>query len=98
MAQHEENQSLVLVFNKNNNSEIITISPNPNTGVFKINYCGIPMTNKHVFIYDLLGKILWDSKFPENELTLDLSKQPPGVYSLKIELTSTTHFEKIIIH
>lgn len=56
------------------------------------------MTNKHVFVYDLLGKILWDSKFPENELTLDLSKQPPGVYSLKIELTSTTHFEKIIIH
>ena len=70
----------------------IDIYPNPNNGKFTIS---TPEISK-VTIYDLSGRLINTFKTTEEKTTVDI-KQDAGIYFIKIENTSCSKIEKIII-
>lgn len=77
--------------NKSKKNEEISIkaSPNPSNGKFKIELDNIANKKLKLMIYDINGKVLFDSDlsvsdFNYQTIDIDLSKQSNGVYVLEI--------------
>lgn len=70
--------------NFENNIEILLI-PNPNNGIFTVEFDddNISNSNKEIVIYDILGNIVYKS-YIKPQFRIDLSKQPKGIYLYKI--------------
>jgi len=62
-------------------NESIKIYPNPSTGLIYVNGLSEEMSEFEIFVYDLCGKVLYQSK---NEKNLDLSELQNGIYYLTI--------------
>ncbi len=79
----------------NNN---VFVFPNPNNGHFKI-ICDYGRdTPKNIWIYDALGNIITSKvAILSNELQLDLSLYPKGVYYIKVTSENQTSIKKIIL-
>ncbi|MBK3516996.1 T9SS type A sorting domain-containing protein [Carboxylicivirga marina] len=60
----------------------ISISPNPTTGMIKINNIG---QGSKVMIYSVTGALINSVYANTNELTIDLSSQPAGIYIVSVE-------------
>lgn len=76
----------------------ITVSPNPTSGIAKIQIGGSSQET-NLSLYTLLGKKLWSNKLTtgNNEsVTIDLSSHTNGVYILKVERESESKTVKII--
>jgi hypothetical protein len=60
------------------------ISPNPNSGMFNI-LLPEPLQNSKIIIYDLLGNMIWQKNaFTETSITVDISNDPKGIYTIKV--------------
>lgn len=75
----------------------ISIFPNPSSGVF---YITNPQEQKlTISAFDLQGKlILKQSTDHQNEIKVDLSNKPPGMYLLNLKQQDKTVIKKILIH
>lgn len=78
----------------------ITLYPNPNNGHFEITFGFKQLTdNTEIYIYNLLGQIIYKSKILESDKSIDISGNPNGIYICKIirdkKIIKT---EKIIIN
>ena len=76
--------------NPNSNSFSISIFPNPNNGVFTLSYIGNSSNeNLSVFIYDLMGHLLYHEIFIctglENKISINPGIHTSGLYFLKIK-------------
>jgi hypothetical protein len=60
---------------------IVSIYPNPSSGVFKIS---AQNSNTRAVVYNTVGAIVWSGKLSDFESTIDISVQPVGVYILKV--------------
>ena len=89
--------------NPNSNSFSISIFPNPNNGVFTLSYIGNSSNeNLSVFIYDLMGHLLYHEIFIctglENKISINPGIHTSGLYFLKIK---NNHFgettQKLIV-
>lgn len=67
--------------------EQIKVYPNPSTGIFNFSFEDYCKQNFKVIVYDILGNVVLIEKFSSAEKisSLDLSKQPKGIYSLFID-------------
>lgn len=59
----------------------LTISPNPNNGIFKVE-----LKNKDaaVEIYDIVGKKVFSKNNINNKITIDITDQSSGIYFIKV--------------
>jgi len=74
-------------------SNWITITPNPSNGIFSINSDNLNLIE--IEIYNLQGTIVYKSSSSNG--SIDLSKEPKGIYLLKIKFDSLIRVEKIMV-
>ena len=79
------------------NNLMVSVYPNPNSGVFTID-----MKNNRnaavIKVFSVLGEEVKRMHYTgRNNITVDLSKQPKGVYYVQISTAEKTTTKKIII-
>lgn len=72
----------------------ITVFPNPSTGVFNLRSSA---QIKTVSVYDLTGKLVYESNESDISVTLDLSQLSKGMYHIKVDTESGASIEKLIL-
>ncbi|MGB0887445.1 MAG: T9SS type A sorting domain-containing protein, partial [Vicingaceae bacterium] len=77
----------------------ISIYPNPNKGLFKIDLGSFKNQNVSIQIYSLVGAIVYDKKEVETNGTynLDLQDVEKGVYFVSVKSEEETIIKKIVI-
>jgi len=76
----------------------IQIYPNPNLGIFTINF---PKTtnNVSVTLVDVSGRIVYEDIISEVvEKTIDAQRLPKGIYILNVQGGDINQFQKLVIH
>lgn len=74
--------------------EFINTVPNPNSGLFTIEFSGA--SNRHVEIFDMLGRTVKRFKTNTNSALVDISEFPVGVYYLKVLTQKSQAVTKIV--
>ena len=77
------------------NKTEISIYPNPTKNLVIIN--SFEIINK-ITVYDISGKIIEKISCEENNITLEITAFPDGLYLLKIETETKVSFQKLIIN
>jgi uncharacterized repeat protein (TIGR03803 family) len=81
---------------ENNFSPIISIYPNPTTGMFTV--FSSSLQQSQIEIYNILGKIIYKSTITDSKSEIDLTKESKGIYFVKLmqdnEMVKT---EKLVI-
>ncbi len=80
----------------------LRIAPNPSSGQFSILFPAAmePQPEAHLEVLNTAGQRIWSLKMaidPAQTLPLDLSKQTPGLYILRIQAGQKVFTERIII-
>lgn len=78
-------------------TEQIKVFPNPTVGSFDIQITMEDEFSNEIYIYDALGKIIFQENTLEATKSINLSSHPKGIYFLKIQSGETIFTEKIII-
>ncbi len=77
-----------------------TINPNPANSIIKLNMQDVK-SNFNIFIYNYLGQMVKQYHFPyinnQEDLDLDISTLPSGMYSVILELKGKSISKKLII-
>jgi hypothetical protein len=76
-------------------TEPFKIYPNPNNGQFNVElngYSGVI----NLVVYDLMGKQVLANNGIENQLQLNISEQPKGIYLVKVTVGTKVFNEKIV--
>lgn len=79
-----------------NNSELI-LFPNPNNGKFTVNQTNV---FNNIEVFNILGKLIYSSIISngQNEMEINLSNVPKGIYFVKLDNGEQITTEKIIIN
>jgi hypothetical protein len=81
-----------------NDSDILSILPNPNNGNFNLQIKIDGLVAKNIFLFDVFGKLILEkSDVYKNELNFDLEFLVRGTYFLKVEYNHKIDIQKIII-
>ena len=87
--------------NNLSSGNIFSISPNPNSGTFRIEYMGSSEVNSKIDIYSLNGEIIFSQNYKftkgSNYLPVELNKATHGVYMLKVQTDIRSFSEKIMV-
>jgi chitodextrinase len=78
----------------------IVVSPNPNTGVFRVESVFTGPKNATLTVRDLIGRVIFRRELQDQIIlneTLQLSNQAAGTYFLEIRTAEFSKIEKIII-
>ena len=78
---------------QNQISFIAKVYPNPSTGIFNTEGNNI----NSVEITDITGRLIKKFNVHEQEIKIDLSNEPKGVYFLKAYTGSTIKVQKLIL-
>jgi hypothetical protein len=73
------------------------VYPNPNQGIFNIDFQGLTGERYGVEIYDAVGRKVYEQQLNGNKNTLNLQKQAAGMYTLKIQVGAQHYYTKILI-
>jgi hypothetical protein len=76
-------------------TNLITIYPNPSTGIFNIN-CNIDSDILVLEVYNALGQKILDQKILSENTSVDLSKYAKGIYYLKVNAADKQEVFKLI--
>jgi len=78
--------------------ELFEIYPNPNSGIFKVDFNNNSSEEITIQIANVAGEIIYKDQGVFNKtLDINLSDQPEGVYFLYINFEDSISVEKIII-
>jgi hypothetical protein len=80
--------------------ESLVVRPNPCKGIFRVLSTGSDLLQK-ISVYDVLGNCILESYFSSgnrcaNEVTVDISTNPAGVYLVKFTGTNSTSLKKVV--
>ena len=89
------NSNISVTVNELNNQESISVFPNPSSGNFTINP-GNKTAETEIYIYDLLGNCILNKSI-NNNLEIDLSFQPKGIYFMEIVSGRKRQVKKLIL-
>jgi|GEM_PF-1674651 len=95
-------EKMVLEFNKvmpNLNKPEFKVSPNPTTGKFNIAFNNQIDQTYSIHFYDISGQLLKSlNKQTKQNVEVDLTNEPNGVYMIQFSGTDFTQMQKIIKH
>jgi hypothetical protein len=74
----------------------VSISPNPTSGMIRIKLINSDKKTMLFTIGNLNGKLVYKSSSNENEVEIDLSDQPAGIYFLNVEIDGNSKVFKLI--
>jgi len=78
-------------------NEDITIHPNPSTGRFQLTMAGGGSVSRtQVFIYNVLGEIIYQSEITTPQSEIDISNQSKGIYFVKVISGDEVFVDKIV--
>jgi hypothetical protein len=78
-------------------NEKIQIYPNPNNGIFNIEYPNV-VANNYIEVINLTGQMIYsESPSSENITRIDLTGKPKGIYLVKIKQGAEIFQKKIIV-
>lgn len=73
------------------------VYPNPNTGRFTIEFDINEDVPTELYVYNLLGKIVWrQENLMGNRKVIDISSQPKGIYFIRVQQDENTYTQKLI--
>jgi hypothetical protein len=81
---------------ENPQNSYFTIFPNPVATSLKIILHGVSDKIKVLEIINSHGIIVFSGKYSENEISIDISKFPAGIYCLRMKTNTSIHTEQII--
>lgn len=92
----------VLGINENtSNDDLIALAPNPNNGIFTINYTATKNQNLKITLIDLMGRIIYSNESKifsgNNILEIKIENLSGGIYSLEFVTDSGRKTEKLVI-
>lgn len=70
--------------------------PNPASDEVRIQTM-LPAANMNIDIFDLSGRRVLHNSLPSGKTVLDISKLPPGVYSVRVTLSGKVFAQKLIV-
>ncbi len=76
-------------------NDLISISPNPSSGIFKVTSAGIKLRSVRVF--NLVGEEIWNEIINNREAMIDLSKEAKGIYFVKMIDENNNRVNKKIV-
>ncbi|HET6992249.1 MAG TPA: T9SS type A sorting domain-containing protein, partial [Bacteroidia bacterium] len=77
-----------------NNSNDISIFPNPSNGIFNLN---TKITKGEISIRNILGENIFQSQIINLNSEIDLSDQPNGIYFITVKSETKSFTQKVII-
>jgi len=77
------------------NSQLVTLSPNPNQGVFQISTSAQELGT--VVIYNSLGEVVYSANVKEKSTSVDLSSVNAGIYVVQTIADQKTTSQRVII-
>lgn len=84
-------------FETNEKDQVLKVTPNPFNSTVKINLSHFRENEVNLLtIYDLTGKIIVQQNVIENNATIDLSKQTPGIYFIQYRSGNEVLMSKIL--
>lgn len=69
----------------------------PNPAGDYVNLITSASGEKKVFLTSVTGQLIWESEFPGNELKIDLSAQPNGVYFMRVQKEGFARVLKVLV-
>ena len=72
------------------------VYPNPNKGVFSIDFQGLSGKTYAVEIYDAVGRKVHEQQLNGDKNTLNLQEQAAGMYTLKIQVGAQNYYTKVM--
>ncbi len=78
-----------------NEEESLSLSPNPSTGQFNINFSGDKNEISSTEIFNVQGVKVYSSNVYQSKI--DLTKQAPGIYLVRVQHNATIITRKIIV-
>ena len=73
------------------------VYPNPNQGIFNIDFRGLTEQYYVVEVFDAVGRKVNEAELSRTKNTLNLQAQTPGIYNLRIQAGSRYYYTKVII-
>jgi hypothetical protein len=74
-----------------------SVYPNPNQGVFNIDFKEIKGASYTVEVFDAVGRVVHKEALNRHKNTLNLQEQVAGIYTLKIQVGAQYYYTKTII-
>jgi hypothetical protein len=75
-------------------SELISVYPNPSTGIFTVASKGSII--QEVFVYSINGELIWKNSYNTDEITVDLNGFARGTYMLHVSTNQQAHIFRLI--
>jgi hypothetical protein len=75
-------------------SELISVYPNPSTGIFTVASKGSII--QEVFVYSINGELIWKNSYNTDEITVDLNGFARGTYMLHASTNQQAHIFRLI--
>ncbi len=75
--------------------EFVSISPNPSSGIFTIDYVNNKMHS--IVVKNVTGGVVWSCNSPQNQVNIDISDFPNGVYFVTISDSEKEFTKKIVL-
>jgi hypothetical protein len=93
-----DNATPTALSNKMVNQEF-AVFPNPSTGLVKVSYGNMPLQNVSCNVFDCQGKLIYKNSYKGEkfEITLDLSKEPKGLYLIELSNGAEKSSQKVMI-
>ncbi|MFH2141499.1 MAG: T9SS type A sorting domain-containing protein, partial [Bacteroidota bacterium] len=76
----------------------ISVFPNPNSGVFKLNVYGTIDENLKICVIDMTGSTVKIVKVENNICYIDLSSYPKGIYLINALIDGNSYTEKVVVN
>jgi hypothetical protein len=80
----------------NNQSNLVTVYPNPTKEKFNIKINGYYDTIVTLKLSDLLGQTIFTTTGKQNSFSFNLSKYPKGIYLLKTTIGAKIDLQKVV--
>ncbi|MGV3586007.1 MAG: T9SS type A sorting domain-containing protein [Adhaeribacter sp.] len=84
-----------------NEDKKIDVYPNPSTGMVNLTLTGFRGKKTELQVVNVIGSIIYREVLSDNETSkkvLDLTKEPSGLYYIKIQSDGYSEIRKIIIN
>ncbi len=89
-------------FSEENNNPLsndvyLNIYPNPTKGILNIELGNAENTYMNVFVYDVFGKLIYQTQETNIKTQIDLSKLPQGLYAVKVETNNHSQTQRVVV-